>query len=51
MTKMGKTQISINRIDIITVFNVGEYRRAATDKYRNHAFFDMANAEAVAIRQ
>lgn len=34
-----------------SAFNVGEYRRAATDKYRNHDFFRQDNAEAQAIRQ
>lgn len=34
-----------------SAFNVGEYRRAATDKYRNHDFFRQDNTEAQAIRQ
>ncbi|KAK3104001.1 hypothetical protein FSP39_023557 [Pinctada imbricata] len=54
----GKTYMSkkltryLNWIGIRTrAFNVGEYRRAVTDKYRNHDFFRPDNAEAVAIRQ
>ncbi|XP_052779610.1 6-phosphofructo-2-kinase/fructose-2,6-bisphosphatase-like isoform X2 [Mya arenaria] len=54
----GKTYMSkkltryLNWIGIRTkVFNVGEYRRAATDKYRSHVFFDTTNSEALAIRQ
>ncbi|XP_022298767.1 6-phosphofructo-2-kinase/fructose-2,6-bisphosphatase-like isoform X8 [Crassostrea virginica] len=54
----GKTYMSkkltryLNWIGIRTkAFNVGEYRRAATDKYRNHDFFRQDNAEAQAIRQ
>lgn len=47
----GKPKKAINSYTIITVFNVGEYRRAATDKYRSHEFFDMNNSEALAIRQ
>jgi hypothetical protein len=34
-----------------SAFNVGEYRRAATDKYRSHDFFRQDNSEAQAIRQ
>lgn len=33
------------------VFNVGEYRRQATNSYRNHDFFRADNKEAVAIRK
>lgn len=54
----GKTYMSkkltryLNWIGIRTkAFNVGEYRRAATDKYRNHDFFRQDNTEAQAIRQ
>ncbi|XP_052278547.1 6-phosphofructo-2-kinase/fructose-2,6-bisphosphatase-like isoform X2 [Dreissena polymorpha] len=54
----GKTYMSkkltryLNWIGIRTkVFNVGEYRRAATDQYRNHNFFDTSNSEALALRQ
>ncbi|XP_061178710.1 6-phosphofructo-2-kinase/fructose-2,6-bisphosphatase 4-like isoform X2 [Saccostrea echinata] len=54
----GKTYMSkkltryLNWIGIKTkAFNVGEYRRAATDKYRNHDFFRQDNTEAQAIRQ
>ncbi|XP_064606317.1 6-phosphofructo-2-kinase/fructose-2,6-bisphosphatase-like isoform X2 [Liolophura sinensis] len=53
----GKTYISkkltryLNWIGIDTrAFNVGELRRAATDKYRSHDFFRTDNAEAQAIR-
>lgn len=54
----GKTYISkkltryLNWIGIKTkVFNVGEYRRAATDKYKSHDFFRPDNKEALEIRQ
>ncbi|XP_021359815.1 6-phosphofructo-2-kinase/fructose-2,6-bisphosphatase-like isoform X2 [Mizuhopecten yessoensis] len=54
----GKTYMSkkltryLNWIGIRTrVFNVGEYRRAATDKYRSHDFFRPDNKEALEIRQ
>lgn len=33
------------------VFNVGEYRRQATEAYRNHDFFRPDNQEAAAIRR
>lgn len=53
----GKTYISkkltryLNWIGIKTqVFNVGEYRRLATDAYKNHDFFRPDNAKAMAIR-
>ncbi|GBO38206.1 6-phosphofructo-2-kinase/fructose-2, 6-bisphosphatase 3 [Araneus ventricosus] len=53
----GKTYIAkklsryLNWIGIITrVFNVGEYRRQATEAYKNHIFFDPNNKEALAIR-
>ncbi|XP_052823200.1 6-phosphofructo-2-kinase/fructose-2,6-bisphosphatase isoform X4 [Octopus bimaculoides] len=53
----GKTYISkkltryLNWIGIKTkVFNVGEYRRAATDKYKSHDFFRPDNKEALEIR-
>ncbi|XP_050412213.1 6-phosphofructo-2-kinase/fructose-2,6-bisphosphatase isoform X3 [Patella vulgata] len=53
----GKTYISkkltryLNWIGIATkVFNVGEYRRAATDQYKNHDFFRADNKEALEIR-
>ena len=54
----GKTYMSkkltryLNWIGIRTkAFNVGEYRRAATDKYRSHDFFRSDNKEAQEIRQ
>uniref|UniRef100_T1JAT7 6-phosphofructo-2-kinase domain-containing protein n=1 Tax=Strigamia maritima TaxID=126957 RepID=T1JAT7_STRMM len=54
----GKTYISkklaryLNWIGINTqgVFNVGEYRRKATEAYKNHDFFRPDNSEAMAIR-
>lgn len=53
----GKTYIAkkltryLNWIGIKTkVFNVGEYRRQATEAYRNHDFFRPDNKEAMAIR-
>ena len=36
---------------ILSVFNVGEYRRAATDEYKNHEFFNPNNKEAMEIRE
>lgn len=33
------------------VFNVGEYRRAATGTYRDHDFFRPDNAEAMKVRK
>nr|XP_029731472.1 6-phosphofructo-2-kinase/fructose-2,6-bisphosphatase isoform X1 [Aedes albopictus] len=54
----GKTYISkklsryLNWIGINTrVFNLGEYRRLATDAYRSHEFFRPDNEVAMAIRQ
>ncbi|XP_058837688.1 6-phosphofructo-2-kinase/fructose-2,6-bisphosphatase isoform X2 [Topomyia yanbarensis] len=54
----GKTYISkklsryLNWIGINTkVFNLGEYRRHATDAYRSHEFFRPDNEAAMAIRQ
>ncbi|XP_021706730.1 6-phosphofructo-2-kinase/fructose-2,6-bisphosphatase isoform X1 [Aedes aegypti] len=54
----GKTYISkklsryLNWIGINTkVFNLGEYRRHATDAYRSHEFFRPDNEVAMAIRQ
>jgi len=32
------------------VFNLGEYRRQATEAYRSHNFFRVDNKEAMAIR-
>uniref|UniRef100_A0A4D5RA22 6-phosphofructo-2-kinase/fructose-2, 6-bisphosphatase 2 n=1 Tax=Scolopendra viridis TaxID=118503 RepID=A0A4D5RA22_SCOVI len=53
----GKTYIAkklaryLNWIGINTqVFNVGEYRRKATEAYKNHEFFRPDNEEAMAIR-
>ncbi|RUS84879.1 hypothetical protein EGW08_007348, partial [Elysia chlorotica] len=53
----GKTYISkkltryLNWIGVSTkVFNVGEYRRARTDKYRNHEFFKSNNTQAQELR-
>ena len=34
----------------LIVFNLGEYRRQATEAYKNHDFFRPDNAEAMAIR-
>ena len=54
----GKTYIAkkltryLNWIGINTkVFNVGEYRRKATEKYKSHEFFDPNNEEAMKIRE
>ena len=33
------------------MFNVGEYRRATTQDYRDHGFFDPGNKEAMQIRR
>lgn len=53
----GKTYIAkkltryLNWIGINTkVFNVGEYRRQATEAYKSHDFFRADNAQAMAIR-
>ncbi|RWS15472.1 6-phosphofructo-2-kinase/fructose-2:6-bisphosphatase-like protein [Dinothrombium tinctorium] len=53
----GKTYIAkkltryLNWIGINTrVFNVGEYRRQATEAYKSHDFFKPDNKEAMAIR-
>jgi len=53
----GKTYISkklsryLNWIGINTkVFNLGEYRRQATDEYRSHEFFRPDNEKAMEIR-
>ncbi|XP_015922236.1 6-phosphofructo-2-kinase/fructose-2,6-bisphosphatase isoform X2 [Parasteatoda tepidariorum] len=53
----GKTYIArklaryLNWIGINTkVFNVGEYRRKATEAYKNHEFFNPNNKEAMDIR-
>jgi len=53
----GKTYIAkkltryLNWIGIATrVFNVGEYRRQATEAYKNHEFFRPDNKEAMMIR-
>lgn len=35
----------------ISVFNLGEYRRRATQQYKNHNFFRSDNEEAMALRQ
>ncbi|KAK3750513.1 hypothetical protein RRG08_053882 [Elysia crispata] len=41
----------LNWIGVSTkVFNVGEYRRARTDKYRNHEFFKSNNTQAQELR-
>lgn len=34
-----------------SVFNLGEYRRRATQMYKNHNFFRSDNEEAMALRQ
>ncbi|XP_077984994.1 6-phosphofructo-2-kinase/fructose-2,6-bisphosphatase-like isoform X2 [Glandiceps talaboti] len=54
----GKTYVAkkltryLNWIGIPTkVFNVGEYRRSATDCYKNHNFFRQDNEEAQIIRK
>ena len=36
---------------LFVVFNVGEYRRATTKDYKDHAFFDPSNEAAMAIRR
>ena len=36
---------------LLAVFNVGQYRREATDHYRNHEFFKQDNKEAMEIRE
>lgn len=53
----GKTYISkklsryLNWIGINTkVFNLGEYRRCATEAYKSHEFFRQDNQEAMTIR-
>lgn len=53
----GKTYIAkkltryLNWIGIKThVFNVGEYRRQATEAYKSHDFFRPDNTEAMAVR-
>lgn len=38
-------------IHVLVVFNVGEYRRQATDSYQGHEFFRSDNAEGLVIRQ
>lgn len=35
---------------LISVFNLGEYRRHATTAYKSHEFFRQDNEEAMAIR-
>ncbi|GFR04583.1 hypothetical protein TNCT_358302 [Trichonephila clavata] len=54
----GKTYIAkklthyLNWIGIKTkVFNVGEYRRLATEAYKSHDFFRPENTAAMAIRK
>ncbi|XP_071532087.1 6-phosphofructo-2-kinase/fructose-2,6-bisphosphatase-like isoform X2 [Panulirus ornatus] len=54
----GKTYMAkkltryLNWIGIKTkVFNLGEYRRRATQQYKNHNFFRSDNEEAMALRQ
>ncbi|XP_042224358.1 6-phosphofructo-2-kinase/fructose-2,6-bisphosphatase-like isoform X2 [Homarus americanus] len=54
----GKTYMAkkltryLNWIGIKTkVFNLGEYRRRVTQKYKNHNFFRSDNEEAMALRQ
>ncbi|XP_076035766.1 6-phosphofructo-2-kinase/fructose-2,6-biphosphatase isoform X3 [Oratosquilla oratoria] len=54
----GKTYMAkkltryLNWIGIKTkVFNLGEYRRRATEMYKNHNFFRADNEEAMALRQ
>lgn len=34
-----------------TVFNLGEYRRQATEAYKSHDFFRPDNTEAMALRE
>ena len=36
---------------LFSVFNVGEYRRKATEQYKNHDFFRPDNKEAMEIRE
>lgn len=33
------------------MFNLGEYRRQATEAYKNHDFFRPDNTEAMALRE
>merc|ERR1719219_2974589 len=54
----GKTYIAkklsryLNWIGINTsVYNVGEYRRKATNEYNSHLFFLSSNTEAMKVRQ
>lgn len=54
----GKTYIAkkltryLNWVGIKTrVFNVGEYRRIATETYKNHDFFRPDNKAAMTIRK
>ena len=43
--------IDIILIFMFVAFNVGEYRRAATEAYRTHDFFRADNKEAQEVRQ
>ena len=36
---------------LLSVFNVGEYRRKKTSKYKSHTFFMEDNHEAMRVRQ
>ena len=40
--------IILNILSWALVFNLGEYRRQATEAYKNHEFFKPDNAEAMA---
>lgn len=41
---------SFTLFHVFAVFNLGEYRRQATEAYKNHDFFRPDNAEAMALR-
>lgn len=45
------TIISFNGFLASTVFNLGEYRRQATEAYKSHDFFRPDNTEAMALRE
>ena len=45
------TIISFNGFFALTVFNLGEYRRQATEAYKSHDFFRPDNTEAMALRE
>ena len=50
-TEVLRIQIfKLNYAHWILVFNLGEYRRQATEAYKSHDFFRPDNTEAMAIR-